>query len=267
MMSRKGFTLIELLVVISIIGLLSSVVLASLNSAREKGRLAAARQSDSNMFEAEADQAVGIWDFDECSGIAADRSGHGGTGTLTGTASWSTDTATGKGCSVSFDGSGYVNVLDNPDIEIGANDLTLAAWIKTSNTTAASTIISHGAYDLRMTAAGLLKVVVNSTITGTASGLPSTNDGKWHFVSGIVSRTAGGYICIDGACGSVNPVNTAGDLTNGAALTIGTGSSGSFTGQIDGVRIYTKTLTASEVGKIYAEGIPDHQVAISSLPL
>lgn len=38
--SNHGFTLIELLVVIAIIGILSSVVLASLNTSREKARVA-----------------------------------------------------------------------------------------------------------------------------------------------------------------------------------------------------------------------------------
>ena len=47
-MLKKGFTLIELLVVIAIIGMLSSVVLASLNTARGKGANAAVKSNLNN---------------------------------------------------------------------------------------------------------------------------------------------------------------------------------------------------------------------------
>jgi len=66
---NRGFTLIELLVVIAIIGILASVVLASLNTARDKGTDAANKSNLNNI----RSQAEIVYDNDgDYDGVCAD---------------------------------------------------------------------------------------------------------------------------------------------------------------------------------------------------
>lgn len=111
--SNRGFTLIELLVVIAIIGILSSVVLASLNTARGKGADAAAKSNLNNMraqAELSYDNNSGVYTnvCTDASVIKALTSAR----TAEGAAVWSTtsDNASSGGC-VSSSGAYVVWVL------------------------------------------------------------------------------------------------------------------------------------------------------------
>ncbi|MFA6459226.1 MAG: type II secretion system protein [Candidatus Paceibacterota bacterium] len=72
----KGFTLIELLVVIAIIGILASVVLVSLNSARQKGKDARVI-SDVQQLRTDAESAYNGADYGVAMSVNAAGNVHG----------------------------------------------------------------------------------------------------------------------------------------------------------------------------------------------
>ena len=108
----QGFTLIELLVVIAIIGVLSAVVLASLNTARSKGNDAAV-QSDLSTVQTQAE----IY--------------YGGVGANTyGTQAFSSGAATACTGGMFSDGT-IVNALKGADAANGTGNVDCAATATT----------------------------------------------------------------------------------------------------------------------------------------
>lgn len=263
-MKQRAFTVIELLVVIAIIGVIASIILVSLKSAKEKAKVAAGLNFAAQVHHALGAYAVGIWDFDEGSGgIAKDTSGNGNDGDIVG-ATWSAEgnTPSGKGYALSFDGSNdYISISNNPIFNI--QTLTIVAWVNFSdnsssfvfekgNVNTQYSLFSHGTDIVFRT-----KPVGEAydTLSTTKANAGITNN-KWHFITATFDgKTKKLYV--DGKLKlsrdwekviETNP--------NGSSIGRfgGTTSGYFFTGLIDDVRIYEQALTSAQIRKLYVEG-------------
>lgn len=273
MRASRGFTLIELLTVIAITGLLSSVIFASLNSSRDKSRMAAGEQLDATFQRSLGDQRIGAWKFDDCSGTTLQNlESFSYIANLIGGATWSTDTPYGRGCSLLFDGSTGYAKLDNAGGSIYSVQpgtvRTFTAWFKsTTPTETQQTIISKincVGWSVAITANATVYGQFDPAPCGSPARVTSTGtyvDSKWHFVALTVDRINNILsLYIDGAIIGTDVVD-AGASSFGNFL-VGNDTAGEyFNGLVDEVYAYSISLSLSQVQKLYAEGLASHPLA------
>jgi hypothetical protein len=228
-----------------------------------KGRIAAGKQFEANMYHALGDTLIGEWRFDETSGTEAlDDSGSGNVGTLIGSP---TRVPGLRGQALQFSGSGQYIQANAATVPRGGTPYTVSVWfIADDQITGYRELVSQ------WTSAN----AGNSFYLGTTQSthirfsdswsnvdIGGWTAGEWHHVA-VVSTDNNAYIYFDGAL----------KATKGSALSYsGTGpviigrqgmlTSEYWKGKIDEVRVYERSLVSTEIEKLYAEDLPTHPLA------
>ena len=255
---QQSFTLIELLVVISIIGVLGSIVLASLEGAKDRADIAKSQQFSHTIRTSLGDKLVGEWRFDDST---EDSSGSDNHGAMLGDPSYENGMF---GQSLDFDGNDCINCGDDDNLDPGNKSFTVETWFKWDGTGGENIVYNkENLYEARVLNGYFHYAWRPHWSWDGGTHFPVTS-GKWHHAV-VTYDKSNQYLYKDGELAySRDQIGNIGQNTS--RFLIGARGNAApynyFYGIIDEVRIYNKALSSAEIQQLYAQGAASHETVL-----
>ena len=261
---NKAFTLIELLVVIAIIGILASIVLVSLQGAKDQAELAEAQSFARQVRTSLGLSLVAEWRFENNTN---DSSGYENNGTIVGDPAYVTGMF---GQALEFNGNDYVDCGSGE--LVAQNTITIEAWIKPNTIHRGNIYVQNDndngyvTHQLQLNLAGNLSYDNWNPSGGALYSNTTLVANNWYHA--VVTRDGDAVVfylngTVDGG-GTGESRSSAGHIDNtligaryysGAARYL-------FNGAIDEVRIYNQALSLVEIQQLYAQGAAEHGIVL-----
>ena len=268
-MNSKGFTLIELLVVISILGLLSSIVLLSLQGAKDQADIAKAQEFSHTVRVTLGADLAGEWRFDDNADPATDSSGFDNDCTFLPIGSEPTYTAEGMfDKALEFNGANYIDCGASTNLNI-TDEITVEMWVKMTY------IYDKGYYSFRKQGSYTIYVysepswntglkdayqfgVVSGGSTYYSNAYAMNQFDQWHHVVGTAKTGEKVKLYIDGELRADRDTLPGTIDANSNPMRIGNSTMPLV---IDQVRIYNRSMPLVEIKQLYAQGVNKYGLA------
>lgn len=196
------------------------------------------------------DDAGGIWLFDEGKGgVAADTSGNGNDGAITG-AKW----AEGKfGDALEFEPPQVVTVEASDSLNF-KNQMTIATWVYMNKGVSDTAIRRNGSYLLEVQSGGervpggyVFGIWSGGGFTGGVWGKTVVEPEKWYHIVGLYDGSEM-KLYVNGTLESA--VKQGGDVDQAGELLFGTFGGEKFIGRLDEVIFFNRGITEAEIAEL-----------------